>query len=333
MDWSKGYSSEYYMTIVDPATWRDIERIEITGGNVQREKSGKMQSAIINCINYPQTIEKWVRVWLDTKQAGENGHEAIFTGLATSPTQGWNGGTHTDTLECFSVLQPVADIDLMLGWYAPAGMSGGAVIKNLLSVTPAPVDIAENSPILKSHIIAESGETRLTMTEKVLIAIGWRLRITGDGRISIQPPATEPAETFDPNGNDMVETQINITNDWFNCPNVFMAIQDEITAIAKDEVSDDPLSIKTRGREVWAREDGCNLAENETIEQYARRRLKEEQKAMIQAQYARRYTPNVYPSDKVRMRYTEQGLEGIYEVESQNIQLNYEARTSEVITA
>ena len=40
MDWARGYTSEYYMTVVDPATWRDISRIEITGGSIRRETDG-----------------------------------------------------------------------------------------------------------------------------------------------------------------------------------------------------------------------------------------------------------------------------------------------------
>lgn len=321
------------MTVVDPITWRDIERIEITGGSIQREKEGLMHSATINCVNYPRMVERWVRVYLDTEQNGANGHEALFTGLATSPTQDWNGGMHDDALECYSVLKPVSDIALMLGWYAPAGMEGARVIKELLKATHAPVVVADNSPTLQSHIIAESGETNLTMIEKVLLAIGWRLRITGSGLISVEPLQNDPVVAFDPLENDLIETQINITKDWFECPNVFMAVQDEITAIAKDETSDSPLSIQNRGREVWMQESGCNLADNETIAQYAQRRLTEEQKVGISAQYARRFYPDVYPSDKIRMQYPEQGLEGIFEISSQSIELNYEARTSEEITA
>lgn len=332
MDWSKGYTATYYMTVVDPATWRDIDRIEITGGTVQREAEGLRQSASINCVNYPQQIEQWVRVWMDTEQAGADDHVALFTGLATSPTQAWDGPVHDDVLEGFSVLKPADDVGLMLGWYAPAGASGGAVIKSLLSVTPAPVEVAEDSPTLESHIIAESGETHLTMVEKILTAIDWRLRITGDGRIHVEPRSSEPVATFDLIENDLIETQISITADWFECPNVFMAVQDDITAIARDE-TDGPLSIEERGREVWMQESGCELSDNETLEQYAARRLKDEQKTQVTASYGRRYVPDVYPGDKVRLHYPEQGMVGIYTVSSQAIDLQYEARTSEEVTA
>lgn len=332
MEWNKGYSSEYYMTVVDPATWRDIGRIEITGGNINRERGGLMQSASVNCVNYPDRVEQWVRVWLDARQEGANAHEPLFTGLATSPTQAWDGGTHTDALECFSVLKPAQDIDLMIGWYAPKGASGGEVIRSLLSCTPAPVTVANGAPTLKQHVVAESGETRLSMTEKILTMIDWRLRVTGDGRISVEPKGEAPRATFDPLEYDVIETQINVTADWFECPNVFMAIMDDITAIARDDTGG-PLSVSERGREVWAQESGCQLADNETIEQYARRRLKEEQQTQIRATYARRFVPGVLPGDTIRLHYPEQNLQGIYTVDTQSIELGYGARTSEEVTA
>lgn len=332
MKWEKGYSSEYYITVVDPSSWRDIQRIEITGGSINRERGGLMQSASINAVNYPQLIEQWIRVWLDTRQTGANGHEPLFTGLATSPTQAWNGPRHEDALTVYSVLQPAEKVDLLLGWYAPAGASGASVIKNLLSVTPAPVIVADNSPTLSEHIVAEAGENHLTMVEKILTAIDWRLRITGDGIISVEPKDKTPVYTMDPLENDVIETQINVTSDLFNCPNVFMAIQDDITAIARNDTGG-PLSIAERGREVWASETGVTLADNETIEQYAQRRLDEEQQTQVRASYARRYLPGILPGDYIRLHYPEQGLQGDYMVDTQSVELSHEARTSEEVIA
>ena len=51
MDWSKGYSATYYAKRVDPATWRDLETIKLTGGSIKREPSGLRESADIECVN------------------------------------------------------------------------------------------------------------------------------------------------------------------------------------------------------------------------------------------------------------------------------------------
>ena len=333
MNWKTGYSAEYYMTRVDPITWRDTGRIEITNGSINRASEGLRESASVGCVNYGDMIEQWVRIWLEAKQEGSSARVPLFTGLATSPTNNYDGKAMDNSLQLYSVLKTVADVALLRGWYAPAGMSGGLVIKNLLSVAPAPVVIAENSPALSNHIIAEDNETHLTMTEKILQAINWRMKIGGDGSVYVEPKPTEPTITFDPLENDMIETSIMVQADLFSCPNVFMAVDNDLVAIARDDSEDSPLSTVNRGREVWKVETSCDLADNETIEQYAFRRLKEEQKIQKRATYTRRYYPELCPSDLIRMHYPEQGLEGVFTVSSQSIDLSYSANTSEEITA
>jgi len=333
MNWSNGYTAEYYATKVDPATWRDIERIEITGGSVKREAEGLRTSAQINCDNYIQGVEQWVRIYLNVEQGGSNDHVALFTGLATSPQKDMDGVIETSSVECYSVLKPAQDVFLLRGWYAPVNANGGSVIKDLLSILPAPVEVADNSPTLSSSIIAEDAETRLSMVEKVLTAINWRLRVTGDGRIHVEPKPIDPIATFDPLEFDVLETEIHVSADWFSAPNVYMAIDGDITAIARDDSKDSPLSTVNRGREVWAQDNAANLPDNKTIEEYAIEMLKQAQQIKQTASYNRRFMPDIYPSDIVRMRYPRQGVDGLYSVKSQSITLSYNATTNEEITA
>ena len=52
MNWAKGFEATYYMTLVDRNTWKDTERIEITGGSVSRSDSNLIESADIDCVSY-----------------------------------------------------------------------------------------------------------------------------------------------------------------------------------------------------------------------------------------------------------------------------------------
>ena len=165
----------------------------------------------------------------------------------------------------------------------------------------------------------------------ILSAINWRLRISGDGTIYVLPYSADPAAVFDPIGNDLIEPKIKVSQDWYNCPNVYMAVAGDVTGIARDEDPESMFSVANRGREVWKRETGCALAANETVAEYALRKLKEAQHAKQKASYSRRFVPDVYPEDCVSMRYHAQGLDGIYTVSSQSITLGYGARTSEQI--
>lgn len=332
MDWTKGYSAEYYATTVDPVTWRDTERTEIIGGSVSRVTSDLRASASYSVLGYDGG-EKWVRIWMDAKQGQDGAHVALFTGLATSPGTSIDGVVRENTIECYSVLKPAADVLLPRGWYAPTGLSARILLEDLLDPTPAPVSIDGDLPALADPLIAEDGETNLTMVDKILQAVGWRMSIDGDGTIRIREMPTEPAAAFDPIRTDVVEPEIEITRDWYSCPNVFRAVSGDLVGVARDDDPESPLSTVRRGREVWAEESGVDLGEGESIAAYALRMLEELQQAQTQARYNRRFMPDVTAGDLVRLRYPAQGLNGIFRVEEQNIELGYGARTAETVVA
>ena len=330
MDWSKGFRAQYYACFVDPVTWRDVDRFEITDGTVKRSLTGLRQSADIACRNYNQTTERLIRIWLDARQSGSSAHVPLFTGLATAPQKDINGNIIATPLTCYSVLKYAQDILLPLGWYAPIGISGAQLVKQLLSIdTPLKVSVIGDSPQLSQYIIAEDNENRLTMSEKILAAINWRLRLKGDGEIEICAPASTVLARFDPLSNDCLEPQLKAVNDWYSCPNVFRAIMGDMSAVARDDSKLSPLSTVNRGREVWAEERDCDLNKNESLAQFARRRLKEEQRYYLSAEYNRRFHPDVLTSDLIELNYPVQGITGTFYVSSQSITIGYGARTAE----
>lgn len=333
MDWSKGYTATFYASFVDPVTWRDIERFEIVGGSISHSDSDLRESCDLDCINYDQSQERWVRVWMDTKQDGSSEHVALFTGLATSPDREIDGTLVSTPVELYSVLKPAADVYVQRGYYAPIGVRGADIVLQLLDVIPAPIEAEEYSPRLQSAIISEDGETRLTMALKILEAINWRLVISGAGEIRILPKSTEPVAVFGSLENDMLEPQVSINYDRFSCPNVFRAIAEGISAVARDEDPDSPLSIPARGREIWMEESDCELMAGETIAEYAQRRLKEEQAVNTTMSYDRRFHPAVNIGDLVEIHYPRQGIEGIYEVTDQSIEIGIGVTTSEEVKA
>ena len=117
--------------------------------------------------------------------------------------------------------------------------------------------------------------------------------------------------------------------DWFNCPNVFRASSDDMISIARDDDPSSALSTVSRGREIWMGDDDVDLSDDETIAEYAVRRLKEEQQVAETAKYTRRYIPEVNVGDLVKLNYDQ--LKGTYTVTSQTIQLTYAATTDEEV--
>lgn len=331
MDWSKGYTARYYMSILDRGTMRDISRLEITGGTIKRSLSDLRESADVDCRNYNSKTEEFVRIWLDTKQENGSSHTPLFTGLATSPSNRYNGKSRSNKVECYSLLKIAEDVMLPRGWYAPVEANGGTIIKDLLKIIGVPISIADNAPKLSQAIIAEQGENHLSMTDKILAAMNWRLRLDGYGNIYIIPMCTEPVATFDSNDNDIIEADINITYDWYNAPNVLRATLDDDYAEARDDNPKSPLSTVNRGREVWIEDKDVALNTNETLAEYSIRMLKEYQKVATSLSYPRRYYPGVYPTDIVRINYPGQGVTGEFLVTGQSITLGYNAKTSEEV--
>lgn len=329
MEWKDGFSARYYYTVVDAASWRDLQRYKLTGGSISKTTDSLMESADINMTDIPTEKEVWIRIWLDAKQKSDGAHEALFTGLLSIPGVEWNGTRHSYNAECYSVLKPAADVLLPRGWFAQEGLSGAELAASLLGVGAAPVVYDDNSPMLESSIVAESGENNLSMARKIVSAIGWRIRISGRGEIRICPKSLEAAVKLDSIDNDIVELEMSYQRNWFNCPNVFRATYQNNTAVARDDDPESPYSTVARGREIWKEDTTCNLNTNESIEQYVKRRLKEEQSPARICNYSRRFVPNLYPGDAIRLHYPAQNIDGVFCIRSQHIDLGYSARTTE----
>ena len=335
VDWSLGYSARYYMTVLDKDTLRDIDRIEIYDGTIKRSLTELCESADVSCVNYDNKEEQIIRIWLDAKQNGDSSHIPLFTGLASCPTDKYSGRSKTNTLECYSMLKIAQDILLPRGWYVPVEANSGLIIKDLLSVTGVPIypeDIVETTPAIKQSIIAEQGESRLSMVYKILSAMtDWRLRLDGYGSIYIEPITKEEKMTFSSSDNDVIETDISITYDWYTAPNVLRCVLDDNYAEARDENPNSPLSIQNRGREVWIENTDVQLNKGETLAEYAQRMLKKYQETATTMSYARRFFPDLYLNDCVRINYPAQKISGLYKIKDQNISLGYGARTSEEV--
>ena len=342
VNWFDGYMSKCYATFVDEQSWLDgyspidnvgKNNLEILSGSIKHSGSDDLkESATIECLEYDTTVERWIRIWMDVKQDSNYAHEAIFTGLAKKKNKKYDGLYQQNTVECYSVLKPAQDILLKPGWYAPVGSKGADLAKDLLSVIPAPVYISDESPRLEDSLIAESGENRLSMALAILNSIGWKLSINGMGEVYLDPIEENPTPiiTMDSIDSDIIEPQITIDYDWYECPNVFRAVtQDGIVAEARDESDDSMFSIQNRGREVWAEENNITLGDNESLGKYAMRRLEELQRVNTLISYDRRFYPNLNVGDLVIINYPANKISGIFLITSQNIELGYNAKTSE----
>jgi len=335
MNWNKGYSAIYYASFIDPGTWRDIERFEITGGSISRQDSDLMESADLTLPESPG--ECILRVYLRARQ-GESGERVpLFTGLASAPQRSLQGNKVTYKVACYSVLKPVDDILTPRGFFVAAGVQGAAAAAELLGLGPAPI-LYGTSPALTEAIISEDKDTYLSMAQRVLDSIGWRIRIDGSGTISLVPRAEEEAAQFDDNENDCVEVNITDTADWYSAPNCLRVTSGKECVEVRDDDPESQLSTVSRQAmrggtgEIWASESASSIGDDETLQSYAERRLKELQGPARKISYTRRYRPEVTVGDKVRLHLPGHGIDDVFTVNSQKVQLGYGAKVSEEVT-
>lgn len=331
MDWSKGLSANYKAYIVDPITWRDTDEIGIISGSISKSEDDLRESANISVLNYESETEQWIRIYLNARQLSDSARCPIFTGLISSPNTDFEGNVRTNNLNCYSVLKPASDILLPKGYYVSYGTDVGYILRSLLSIIRGtPIDTSGVSQTLSQTIIAENNETNLSMANKIIYFMGLRMYISGDGSIVISENSLDPVSLYNAEEFDSLETKLNIENNWFDCPNVFRAIEGDFSAVAIDDDPNSPLSTVNRGREIWMEETNCNFDIGESLAQYAKRRLKEEQQVSITVSYTRRFEPDINVSDVISLHYPGQGLNGNYYITSQNISLGYSPTVSEV---
>ena len=331
MDFTKGYTAAFYAAFLDPITWVETGRLEVLSGSVSRTADGLRQTAELTVRQYNEPIDRWIRIYMDCDQNGSRAHEPLFTGIVSTPGSDHSNAITDVHLTAYSPLKAGEDIKLQLGYYVPANKNGVRAIKDLLKTLPAPIEVQGDGVPLQESIVAEQNENCVTMTQKILDAMNWKLQIRGNGTIVLSEnlDEPEPVETFGANEADVLELSYSKGRDWFNCPNVFRATSGSATATARDDDPASELSTVSRGREVQATEDNVTLAETESITQYAKRRLKELQAKTETASYTRRYLPDVNVGDAVRLNYPD--LQGVYKVQSQNIALGTAARTQEEV--
>ena len=333
MDFTKGYTASFYGVELDPITKTEKNRFEIISGSINREESELRHSANLTLKNDIDLNDKWIRIYMTAKQGSDSERVALFTGLASSPNISYSSGRIETTIQCYSVLKAIADIILPIGWYAASGYSSDQLY-SLFEKVPFSVIIDDGTPNIENTIIAEYGETNLSMVNAILSSIstdandGWKLQIEGDGSIHISPYSSKPVATFTQT-DSVIETSFNITRDWFDCPNVFRAEYGDYTAIARDDDPESELSTESRGREIWMVEESADVMDNESVGDYARRRLREEQLRSEKISYNRRFLPEVNQGDCIRLAYPE--MSGDYFVESQSITLGVNATVNETI--
>lgn len=328
MDWASGITATYKAFTVDSVTWEDIDEVPLMSGTVTRDMSDDLLTSASVDVREP-VGETWLRIYLIAEQNGGAIRVPLFTGLTATPTRTLDGTRESYKVDCYSRLKVASDKMVPLGYYVAAGARGTDTIIQLLQMANINATAPITSTRLTDYIIAESGETVLTMAQKVARAIGWQIRLDGRGTVTIEPQSNEIRGHLS-NDIDIMEPSVSDTDDWYSCPNVLRVTSGTQTATVYDRDPESDLSVQARGREIWAQE-SVTLSDASALPTYARARLKALQQHTRTLSYSRRFNPGIMPGDLVAISYPQAGLTGNFRVMSQTIALAYGARTQEEV--
>lgn len=332
MDWTRGYSTEWEVTRVDPDTWADSGTVEgVMSVSVARDGTDSvplLESGTMELDGESPFEWSWCRVWATVAQ-GAPERFAVATLLFERGSERVDHGRPKSKLSGKSVLQPAADEKMPVGGFAPAGGDGAAFAASLLSgCIPAPVEV-EGSFTLTDDVVFDVGATVLSAAWAVLNAAGWCMQIEGDGTVGIRAKPTEPSLELDRAHAGLLLPGVDRTLDLSGVPNRYFAVRGSQTEVA---VNDDPdllASRPKRGRWVDVVDTSPTLVDGEPLLSYARRKLAEASTVTREFSYEREYWPGVHPFSLVRASLPAHGVEGDLRVLSQTLECGKGVKVSE----
>ena len=326
MDFTRPYTASWRIMRVDEDTWQGVSELSgAVSATISRDCTDSvplLESASVEVDLDAEFEEGWYRIEAICTQDGGTETIPLATVLLTEGSGKLNRGLRTASLDGSSVLQPAADEKFDHGSYAPKGADGAQIAAQILSsVCAAPVETVGGFT-LSDHVVYDLGATYLEGVWAILDSAGWCIRITEDGTIRICEKPSEPDLDVPIISPSIIMPEISYESGTTSVPNVYIAIDGEQRAEA---VNDDPASqtsTVSRGRRIVVVDSSPSRVNGESLQAYARRRLKESRTvASMKIGYRREYHPGIVPLDILHANIPDYGIDGNFRVMSQTVTL------------
>lgn len=321
IDWMRGYTvASWKLYRVNPDTWADSSEVGgMVSATVSRTEDGEQDRGSISLTSGGSFSQGWHRIAMIAKQDGDVERVDVATLWLDSTGGELDHGTSLVTVNGSSVLHPCASETLETGSYAPRGVDGAEFAADMVrSSTPAPV-VVEGSFTLDEHVVFDEGATALDAVRLVLDAGNFIMQADGRGVVTIRPRPSVPTLVLDASSARLVQPGVSYTLDYSEVPNRYIVEEGGATARAVNDDPDSPTSTVTRGWVKDFRDTSPVRVNGETLAAYAARRLMEESTVHDSRSYTREYWPDVHPGSVVRGTVATVGEDGLFRVESQQV--------------
>lgn len=321
-DWTKSMQQTFEYYIVNPATWKDVRRINnVKSGSITRDLGVETLGSATFDIEEPLG-ECYIRVYLITIQNGAKDKYPLGTYLIQTPSSKFDGKNKIVSVDAYTPLLELKENPPPIGYSV---LKDTNIMETAYKITKeqarAPVVAAACTETLFSDFVANTDDTWMTFLNDLMANAKYTFALDELGRILFSPKqdmaSLQPVWTFDDSNSSILYPEINMDYDLYGIPNVVEVIYSSddrcyYSRIVNDD-SNSPTSTVSRGREIIHRVTEPILYGNPTDEQvneYAVRLLRSLSSIEYTVNYSHGYCP-VKIGDCVRLNYSKAGLNGI----------------------
>lgn len=321
-DWTKSMQQSFEYYIVNPATWKDVRRIDnVKSGSITRDLGVETLGSATFDIEEPLG-ECYIRVYLITIQNGAKDKYPLGTYLIQTPSSKFDGKNKIVSVDAYTPLLELKENPPPIGYSV---LKDTNIMETAYKITKeqarAPVVAAACTETLFSDFVANTDDTWMTFLNDLIANAKYTFALDELGRILFSPKqdmaSLQPVWTFDDSNSSILYPEINMDYDLYGIPNVVEVIYSSddrcyYSRVVNDD-SNSPTSTVSRGREIIHRVTEPILFGNPTDEQvneYAVRLLRSLSSIEYTVNYSHGYCP-VKIGDCVRLNYSKAGLNGI----------------------
>lgn len=321
-DWTKSMQQTFEYYIVNPATWKDVRRIDnVKSGSITRDLGVETLGSATFDIEEPLG-ECYIRVYLITIQNGAKDKYPLGTYLIQTPSSKFDGKNKIVSVDAYTPLLELKENPPPIGYSV---LKNTNIMETAYKITKeqvrAPVVAASCTETLFSDFVANTDDTWMTFLNDLMANAKYTFSLDELGRILFSPKqdmaSLQPVWTFDDSNSSILYPEISMDYDLYGIPNVVEVIYSSddrcyYSRVVNDD-SNSPTSTVSRGREIIHRVTEPILYGNPTDEQvneYAVRLLRSLSSIEYTVSYSHGYCP-VKIGDCVRLNYSKAGLNGI----------------------
>ena len=275
-DWTKSMQQTFEYYIVNPATWKDVRRINnVKSGSIARDLGVETLGSATFDIEEPLG-ECYIRVYLITIQNGAKDKYPLGTYLIQTPSSKFDGKNKIVSVDAYTPLLELKENPPPIGYSV---LKDTNIMETAYKITKeqarAPVVAASCTETLFSDFVANTDDTWMTFLNDLIANAKYTFALDELGRILFSPKqdmaSLQPVWTFDDSNSSILYPEINMDYDLYGIPNVVEVIYSSddrcyYSRVVNDD-SNSPTSTVSRGREIIHRVTEPILYGNPTDEQ------------------------------------------------------------------